>query len=238
MTGGRLVGRFLRLVPRNKLISPVASYNVLSSHTKKIQLSSRLCSSPAEAQVENASLQSHRLKHSRRNILTRTKYLVGSLYEQCSRQESCARLLHLLSRPLDCSFNSRRYCSFCPIHTPHDHCFRTIRAIPSYSMIDDPKLRGTCVGMWWSMWGSCRLERCRGRQIKRSYIIFYMRARYNRLPKGGVYLRIKEPKGNIKLDPLRTKPTHIYSVNSFTLQVTIHRVHSKALVIVCMALED
>ena len=70
---------------------------------------------------------------------------------------------------------------FWPFHTPHGHCFRTIRAVPSLSVIYDPKLRGTCVGMWWFMWVSCRLKRFRGRQIKRKYTTFSMRARYNRL---------------------------------------------------------
>ena len=51
---GQLVGQVLRLDPRNTLLTPVGSYNLFSSQKHPVPLSP--CISPAEVQVENASL--------------------------------------------------------------------------------------------------------------------------------------------------------------------------------------
>ena len=119
LIGGRLVGRFLRLVPRHKLLTSVASYSTQCLFlTKQIQHS--FMQPAAEVQVENTSLQSHRLEYSGRNTLSPNYHPGGSLDKQSSRRESCSRVLHLLllSRPLDCSFGGGRRSISCPLAHP------------------------------------------------------------------------------------------------------------------------
>ena len=109
--------------------------------TKKRPASLWPCSSPAGVQVKNTSLRSHRLEHLGRNTISPRTSTQAAPLTSSARGENRAHEFYTCFH-FQGPWTVRLVVDDAPFlvlsHTPHGHCFRTIRAVPPLSVFGSP----------------------------------------------------------------------------------------------------